>query len=129
MNPFDFVKDIQQGKSDVIRNSENPEKAEAMYNPYIVNRALSFYIDGILHANEMNQRPGLDHLMQFDYLLNSIRSMKRKHAWIKKPEEDADLEMLSQHFNVSTKIARDYLRILNKHQLDTIRKRTNKGGP
>jgi len=129
MNPFDFVKDIQQGKSDVIRNSENPEKAEAMYNPYIVNRALSFYADGILHANEMNLRPGLDHLMQFDYLINSIRSMKRKHAWIKKPEEDADLEMLSQHFNVSTKIARDYLRILNKHQLDTIRKRTNKGGP
>lgn len=129
MNPFDYVKDIQQGKKDVIRNSENPEKAEAVYNPYIVNRALSFYPDSILYANEMNQRPDLDSLLQFDYFINTIRSMKRKHAWIKKPEEDADVEMLAEHFRVSTKIARDYLRVLNAHQLETIRKRTNKGGP
>lgn len=129
MNPFDFVKDIQRGKKDVIRNSESPEKAEGFYNPYIVNRALSFYPDSILHANEMNQRAGLDKLLQFDYFLNSIRSMKREHTWIKKPEEDANVELLSQYFQVNTKTAREYLRVLSKSQLEDIKRRTSKGGP
>ena len=129
MNPFDFVKDIQRGKKDVIRNSENPEKAEGFYNPFMTNRALSFYPDSILHANEINQRGGLDKIMQFDYFLNSIRSMKREHAWIKKPEEDANVELLSQYFQVNSKTAREYLRVLNKHQLEHIKIRTSKGGP
>ena len=127
-SPFEYVKDIQRGKKDVIRNSESPEKAEGFYNPFMTNRALSFYPDSILHANEMNQRAGLDKLLQFDYLLNSIRSMKREHTWIKKQEEDATVEMLSQYFHVSTKTARDYARVLTSDQLETIRKRSNKGG-
>lgn len=129
MNPFDFIKDIQRGKKDVIRNSESPEKAEGFYNPYITNRALSFYPDSILHANEMNMRAGLDKLLQFDYFLNSIRSMKREHVWIKKPEEDANVEMLSQYFQVNAKIAREYLRVLSTKQLEDIKIRTSKGGP
>lgn len=128
-NPFDYVKDIQRGKKDIIRNSENPEKAEGFYNPFIVNRALSFYPDSILYANEMNRRPELDKLLQFDYLINTIRSMKREHSWIKKPEEDADVEMLSQFLMVNHSRAREYLKILNTHQLNDIRRRTNKGGP
>ena len=129
MNLFYFVKDIQRGKKDVIRNSESPEKAEGFYVPFMTNRALSFYPDSILHSNEMNQRAGLDKLLQFDYLLNSIRSMKREHTWIKKPEEDANVEMLSQYFQVNPKTAREYLRALSKDQLEAIRKRTSKGGP
>lgn len=129
MNPFDFVKDIQRGKKDVIRNSESPEKAEGLYVPFIVNRALSFYPDSIMRANDMNQRSGLDKLLQFDYLLNSIRSMKREHTWIKKPEEDATVELLSQYFQVNVKTAREYLRVLSKSQLEDIKRKTSKGGP
>ena len=128
-NPFDYVKDIQRGKKDIIRNSESPEKAEGFYNPFITNRALSFYPDSILHANEMNRRAELDKLLQFDYLINSIRSMKREYSWIKKPDEDADIEMISQYYRVNVNRAREYLKILSPHQLNDIKRRTRKGGP
>lgn len=129
MNPFDFVKDIQRGKKDIIRNSESQEKAEALYNPFLTNRALSFYPDSILYANEMNRRKELDNLLQFDYLINSIRSMKREHSWIKKPDEDADIEMISEYYRVNVNRAREYLKILSPHQLNDIKRRTSKGGP
>lgn len=128
MNPFDFVKDIQRGKRDIIRNSENPEKAEKLYNAYIVNRALSFYPDSILHANEVNRRPDMDGILQFDYLINTIRSMKRDHFWVKKAETDEDLEMICEYFGMSQRKAQEALRVLTKDQLSEIRKRTIKGG-
>ena len=128
MNPFDFVKEIQRGKKDIIRTSENPVKAEALYNPFIVNRALSFYPDSILHANEVNRHRDLDHLLQFDYLINSIRSMKRDHTWIKKPGEDEDVEMLASYFGMSSKKAAEALRVLTKEQLKAIKIKTIKGG-
>lgn len=128
MNPFDFVKEIQRGKKDIIRTSENPVKAEALYNPFIVNRALSFYPDSILHANEVNRHRDLDHLLQFDYLINSIRSMKRDHTWIKKPGEDEDVEMLASYFGMSSKKATEALRVLTKEQLKAIKIKTIKGG-
>lgn len=127
-NPFDYVKDIQYGKKDIIRNSENPEKSEKMYNPWMVNRALSFYPDSILYANEMNSKRDLDGLLQFDYLINTVRPMKRKYAWIKKQDEDANVEMLCEYYGVSAKRAREYLNVLTDEQLNQIKSRTIKGG-
>jgi hypothetical protein len=127
-NPFDYVKDIQRGKKDIIRNSENPSRMEAGYNPFMVNRALSFYPDSILYANEMNRRGGLDGLLQFDYLINTVRSMKRDHQWIKKSGSDSDAEMLAEYFGMSPQKVHEALRVLTRDQLDDIRKRTIKGG-
>lgn len=127
-NPFDYVKDIQRGKKDIIRNSENPTKAESLYNPYIVNRALSFYPDSILYSNEMNRRADLPHLLQFDYLINTIRSMKRDHAWIKKSAEDEDVATLAEYFGMSLRKAQEAIRVLTRDQLAEIKKRTMKGG-
>lgn len=128
-NPFDYVKDIQRGKRDIIRNSENPQKAESIYNPFLTNRALSFYPDSVLYANEMNRRAGLPNLLQFDYLINSIRSMKRDHRWIKKSEKDQDLEMIVEYYGMSPAKAQEALRVLTQDQLEDIKKRTIKGGP
>lgn len=127
-SPFDYVKDIQRGKRDIIRNSENPEKAEALYNPFIVNRALSFYPDSILYSNEMNRRAELDKVMQFDYLINTVRSMKRDHQWIKKSKDDEDAELLAEYFGMSPQKVHEALRVLTKDQIADIKKRTIKGG-
>lgn len=127
-SPFDYVKDIQRNKKDIIRNSDNPEKAESLYNPFLINKALSFYPDSVLYANEMNVRPELDKLLQFDYLINSIRSMKRDHRWIKKSQEDSDAEMIAEYFNMSPNKVHEAMRVLTKDQIEQIRKRTIKGG-
>jgi len=43
------------------------------YVPFVVNRALSFHLDCLLAANEMNKLPGLDPVMQYHYLIGSVR--------------------------------------------------------
>lgn len=128
MNPFDFVKDIQRGKRDVIRNSENPAKAEALYNAYIVNRALSFYPDSIMYANEVNQRADMPGLLQFDYLINTVRSMKRDHTWIKKTPQDEDVLAIAEYLGMSPKRAQEAMKVLTRDQLEELKSRTMKGG-
>ena len=56
MNPFDFINSVSHNKKDLITDSENPEFAEKLYQPFLVNRGLSYFPDTILYANEMNQR-------------------------------------------------------------------------
>ena len=48
MNPFDFVKSINYQKQDLL-DDDYDGQIEKEYVPYIVNRALSFTPDTILH--------------------------------------------------------------------------------
>ena len=50
MNPFEFVNDITNGKSNIMVD----DITEKAYNPYMVNRSLSYFHDCVLMANEMN---------------------------------------------------------------------------
>ena len=45
MKPFDYVNDINYGKKNIIKNSDNPELAEKLYPSYLVNKALSQFPD------------------------------------------------------------------------------------
>ena len=40
------------------------------YKAFMVNRALSYHMDCVLYANEMNLRPGLDSDMQYLSLIH-----------------------------------------------------------
>jgi len=98
------------------------------YKAFMVNRALSYHMDCVLYANEMNIRPGLDSDMQYSYLLNTIRSVKRKFQPWQKTEVLKDLECVKLYFGYSNEKAKDALRILNEDQIAEIRAKTNIGG-
>jgi hypothetical protein len=120
-NPFTFVNDIFEYKKDIIRNSDDPTLAESYYSPYLTNKALSFHADSIFYANEMNECHQLDKQLQYDFLLNSIRAYKRKHAWIKS-ENNEDLQLLCEYFKINMNRAEEYLKILTTEQVDEIKK-------
>lgn len=115
---------ILQTKKNVLQDEHDVKK----YDAYIVNKALSFHVDCILHANEMNKFHGLDNDLQFQYYIQSIRSMKRKYQPWQKAEVDKDLEPIKEYFGFSNEKAKQSLRILTKEQLDFIKEKTNKGG-
>lgn len=98
------------------------------YKPFIVNRALSYHMDCVLYVNEMNINNSLDVDMQYQYLLNTIRSMKRKFQPWQKSETDKDIECVKQYFGYSNEKAKEALRILTKEQIAEIKAKTNKGG-
>ena len=82
MNPFDYLNAINYTKEDVIRDSDNPELAEKLYSPYLVNKGLSYFIDTIYAVNEVNRYHQIDHLMQFDFLINIVRKTSQSKGGI-----------------------------------------------
>ena len=127
MSPFDFIKAINESKEDLIAKSDNPELAEKVYEPFIVNRGLSFFADTILYANEMNRFALLDKKPQFAYLLNSIRPRKRFSKWFKQ-EKIEKLDIVSEYFGYSKSKAKDIINILTDDQIKIIKEKLQKGG-
>ena len=124
---FDLFKDIipsiLQTKRPVIT-----EGNEGDYVPFVVNKALSFHQDCILRANEMNKVPSTDRLLQFHYLLNTIRGYKRPFQKWQKKETIEDLEAIKEYYKYSNDKAKEALMVLSDDQINEIRKRLDKGG-
>jgi hypothetical protein len=123
MNPFDFINSISYNKEYLI----GVKCEEKDYNPYLVNRGLSYFPDTIHYANMMNKNSHIDKLLQYDFLLNIISKKKRYGKWNKKEITD-DVELVSQYYTISAKEAEQYLPLLTQEQLDIIKLRLSKGG-
>jgi Bacteriophage clamp loader A subunit len=120
----EIVPSILQTKNNVFEN----ENDYGDYNSYIINRALSFHLDCVFHVNELNQYPSIEPDMQYQYLLNSVRPMKRKFVPWQKADIVKDLECVKEYFGYSNEKAKEALRLLTNDQLEKIRKLTDKGG-
>jgi hypothetical protein len=127
MKVFDFVNSINYSKKDIISESENPELAEKIYDPFLTNRSLSYFIDTVLLANEMNKRHFLDKKQQFDFLLNTVRQNKRFAKWHKKPKEE-NVHLIMEYYGFSYAKAEEVADIFTSEQLTTIKNRLFKGG-
>ena len=123
-NPFDYVNSILQNKKNLIVD----EITEKEYQPFLVNRTLSYHKDCVMYANEMNRRHFLDKKLQYDFFLNTIRSQKRAFAkWVKAEKSD-DLECIRQVFGFSTQKAREALSLLSDEQIQKLKEQTDIGG-
>jgi hypothetical protein len=115
----------------ILTTKKNPFKDEndyKDYTPFVVNRALSYHVDCILYANEMNLYPELDKDMQYLFYLNIIRGMKRKFQPWQKAEVNKDIDSIKEYFGYSNEKARDALKVLTPEQVAIIKDKTNKGG-
>ncbi len=124
MSPFDYVNFILQNKKNLIKD----ELTEKEYQPFLVNRSLSYHKDCIMYANEMNRRHFLDKKLQFDFLLNTVRSQKRPFAKWAKAEKNDDLECIKQVYGFSDTKAREALRLLSNEQIQQLKEQTDIGG-
>ena len=127
MNPFDYINAINTSKKNLMRGTENDYLAEKSYSSYMTNRALSYHLDTIGVANEMNKRWETDNLLQFEYLLNTVRPKKRFAKWVKKDNE-GDLSVVKEYYGYNDSKALQALSILSSEQLIKIRKTLEKGG-
>ena len=120
----DIIPSILQTKKNVLQDEIDVKD----YTPFVINRALSYHMDCILYANEMNLYSEIDKDLQYQYLLNTIRSMKRKFQPWQKASADKDLECVKEYFGYSNQKAKEALRILNDEQIAEIKANTIKGG-
>ena len=120
----EIVPSILQTKVNYLRDDVDLKE----YSPFVVNRALSYHMDCVLYANEMNKHHGLDKDIQYQYLLNSIRPVKRKFQAWQKSSTDKDLEYIKEYFGYSNQKAKEALLLLSAEQIAEIKIRTDKGG-
>ena len=123
MNTFEFVNDITNGKSNIMVD----DITERAYNPYMVNRSLSYFHDCVLMANEMNINHQLDKRLQFDFLINIVRKKKRFSKWAKAQKSD-DIEVIQEYYGYSNNKARQIHSLLSSEQIDELKKKVNRGG-
>lgn len=101
---------------------------ERDYKPFLVNRALSYHLDCILYANQINMNPNLDSKLQYQYLLNTVRPMKRKFQPWQKSSVLKDIDCVKEYFGYSNEKAKEALRILTDEQITLIKEKLEKGG-
>jgi hypothetical protein len=119
----DIIPSILQTKKSVITQDNEKD-----YPPFIVNKTLSFHLDCLHYANEMNKVPHLDKLLQYQYLINSIRGYKRPFQKWHKRETIDSLKAVKEYYGYSNIKAKEALMVLSDDQIDNIIKSTDKGG-
>ena len=120
-----YLKSINETKENLL-DSDDPMWTKK-YSPYIINKCLAPFNDTIMLVNEMNMRHHLDSKLQYDFLLNTIRSKKRYAPWVK-ASKLKDLEYVKEYFGYSNEKAKAALKILDNEQINTIKSSLNKGG-
>ena len=123
MNPFEFVKAISYSKKNIMID----DLVEQEYNSFIINRALSYYPDTILYANEMNKNHHLDGRLQFDFFINIIKKRKRFSPWLKASEIE-NLDVIKEYYGYSDEKAKSVLSLFNNKQIENLKQRIYKGG-
>ena len=123
MNPFEFLNDINYGKSNIMVD----DITEKAYNAFMVNRGMSYFNDTVLMANEMNLNAHLDNRLQFDFLINIVRKKKRFSKWAKAQISD-DVEVVKEYYGYSNEKAKQACKLLSSDQIEELRKKVYKGG-
>tara|TARA_B100000780_G_C21110679_1_gene448832 strand:+ start:692 stop:1078 length:387 start_codon:yes stop_codon:yes gene_type:complete len=122
-NPFDYVNSINVTKKDIMPD----DITEKAYPAFMVNRALSYFNDTVLYANEMNVNHHIDNKLQYHFLINIIRKKKRFSKWLK-PQEVDNLELIKEYYGYSNEKAKSVLRLFNNEQIELLKQRIYKGG-
>jgi hypothetical protein len=121
----EYLNAINHNKEPLMDTED--EAWEKKYLPFVVNRCISPFLDTIMLVNEMNRLHHLDKKLQFDFLLNSIRTRKRFAPWLKANKID-DLEYVKEFYGYSNAKAKSALTILTNEQVKQIKVSLNKGG-
>jgi hypothetical protein len=127
MNPFDYVNAINDTKKNLMVGTDNDELAEKGYTPFMVNKSLSYFIDTILYANEINEYAHIDNKLQFEYYLNGIPKKKRFSKWAKKEKSD-DLDIICEYYGCNYTRAAEIHKIINITNIDFMKQKLQKGG-
>ena len=121
----DYLNSINFNKKNLM-NSDDKEWVKK-YPAFIVNKILSGFSDTIMLVNEVNRNHFLDKDMQYQFLLNSIRSKKRFSPFLR-ANKLKDIEVVKEFYGYSNEKAKSALDIITKDQLKLIKQKLYKGG-
>ena len=121
----EYLNAINFTKKDLMKSED--ELWQKKYPAFIVNKILSGFQDCIMLVNEMNRNHFVDKDMQFQFLLNSIRSKKRYSPFLRSSKLK-DLDVIKEYYGYNNDKAKTALDILTKDEVKLIKEKLFKGG-
>jgi len=121
-SPFDFVKSISETKENIFDGNEKD------YNNFVINKALSFNVDCVFVANELNKYSAVPKNAQYLLWLNSIEKKRRYGKWVKRDSLPEDIELIKEAYGYSDAKAMTVLPLLSDKQLLELKELLSKGG-
>lgn len=116
ISPFEFVNAITYSKDRRVFE----ESTVKDYVPFVANRALSYFADTVLYANEVNRYSLIAPGLQLEYLFDTIPKRKRFSKWSKKIVPTASHLAICKVFGVSHSKAEDIMQLLSDSELEAI---------
>lgn len=123
----DIIPDINFGHLNLIRQGEMSE-IDYTKSKFLINKSLSMSYDTIMYANDMNIHYDVDSLLQYDFLINSIRKKKRYNKWAKAQESSSEIDNIKKYYNYNEQRAVEVLPLLSTKQLSFIKSKLFTGG-
>ena len=121
----EYLNAINFTKNDLMKSEDDLWKKK--YPAFIVNKMLSAFPDTIMLVNEMNRNHFIDKDMQFQFLLNSIRTKKRYSPFLR-ASKLKEIECVKEYYGYSNDKAKSALDILTKDEIKLIKEKLYKGG-
>ena len=121
----DYLKSINKTKEKLMDTDD--KMWEKKYPAFVVNKCLAPFGDTIMLVNEMNRHHHLDKKLQYDFLLNSLRTRKRFAPWLRS-SKSKNLECVKEYYGYNNEKGQSALNILNNEQIKKIKEKLNKGG-
>jgi len=121
----EYLNAINLTKKDLTKSEDELWKKK--YPAFIVNKLLSAFSDSIMLVNEMNRNHFIDKDMQFQFLLNSIRTKKRYSPFLR-ASKLKEIECVKEYYGYSNDKAKSALDILTKDEIKLIKEKLYKGG-
>lgn len=122
VTPFTFVNALTETKRDLYEGNEKE------YNPFVINKSLSFNLDCLFHVCELNKYSGIPKKSQYQYLMGALEKKKRYGRWVRKEVLPADIELIKEAYGYSDADALIALEILSDKQLLELKQKLSKGG-
>ena len=121
----EYLNAINFTKKDLMKSED--KLWQKKYPAFIVNKLVSAFSDSIMLVNEMNRNHFIDKDMQFQFLLNSIRTKKRYSPFLR-ASKLKEIECVKEYYGYSNDKAKSALDILTKDEIKLIKEKLYKGG-
>ena len=119
-NIFDWLKHINQYKTPV---SKFTDKDWEVFNSYMVHRFLSMNHDYIEIVNYVQEFPPQEKIMIYNIYKEFIPKNNKWNKYVKSSVKQPNKDLVNQlkdHFKVSTREIKDYLKILDTTEINRI---------
>ena len=123
MNPFDHIKNLHTKKCTWDNFNDEEKKS---FNIYIINKALSMnpsYLN-IVNMVQKYTNNMLEPKEVFNLYYDLLHNKFRFYKWIKgtKDKNKEKYQILAEHFKCSSREIKDYIKLLDKKQINKILK-------